>query len=732
MKKHVLIAIAIVLCINIFPQKKNAELADFSHKGTFSAKRAPELRSMNDGIHYTVVEDKKKIVKYAYETGKRVEVIIDLENLRNNSPIDEIGFYQFSPEESRILVYANRENIYRRSFIADYYVIDIQRREIEPLSTLGKQQQATFSPDGNNVAFVRNNNIFLKKLRFGTESPVTTDGVPNSIINGLPDWVYEEEFDLTRAFEWSPDSEEIAFIRFDETNVKEYSLTFYNALDPASDDYSLYPTQQVYKYPKAGEENSKISVHVFNTRNRTTKRMDVGNLNNDYIPRIFWTKTEGQLAIVKMNRMQNQLELFIVNSNSGVGRVIFTDRNNNYVSANVLDDIIFLEDGKHFVYVGELDGYNHIHLYGTDGRKIRQVTTGKWDVTAFYGFDDKKKLFYFQAAVKSPLRREIYSIRMDGSRMTPIADAEGTNNAFFSTSHDYFINRYCNTTTPPIFTLHNSAGKRIRVIENNDDLTHKLNEYNILPKEFFKFTTSEGIELNGWMIKPKNFNPNKKYPVLMTQYSGPNSQSVLDRWQIGWEQYLAYNDILVVCVDGRGTGARGEDFRKSTYMKLGHLESDDQIETAKYLAKQSYVDKNRIAIWGWSYGGFMSALCMSRSDLFKVGIAIAPVTTWRFYDTVYTERFMRRPQENASGYNQNSPLNLAENLKGRLFLIHGSADDNVHVQNTLEYANKLIQADKQFDMFIYPNRNHNINSDNSRKHLYQMKFDYLMRYLVNE
>lgn len=727
--KNKILLIALTVCINIFPQKKNPELDDFSYKGTFKAKGISAIRSMNDGIHYTKLEDGNKIVKYAYESGKQVAVLVDLKNMKNPSPIDEFIDYQFSFDESKVLVSINHESIYRYSYKADYYVIDVIRREIEILSKDGKQREAVFSPDGNNVAYVRDNNIFIKKLRFGTENPITTDGSLNSIINGLPDWVYEEELDLSRAFEWSPNSEEIAFIKFDESEVKEFSFPLYKGTEPEFDEFSLYPGQYNFKYPKAGEDNSKVSVHVFNLKSRTTKEMNIGALSDFYIPRIYWTQSTGQLAIVKLNRRQNQLELYLANTSSGVGKVVFTNRNENYINTDVLDGITFLEDGKHFVYVGELDGYNHIHLFGIDGRKICQVTKGKWDVTEFYGFDASKKLFYFQAAATSPLRREIYSIRMDGSKQTRLSQKEGTNNAFFSKSFTYFVIGYSNASTPPVFTLYNSTGKQIRVVEGNEDLKNKLNDFTILPREFFKFTTSEGIELNAWMIKPPKLDNNKRYPVFMTQYSGPNSQQVLDRWEIGWEQYLAANDILVVCVDGRGTGARGEEFRKCTYMKLGRFESDDQIETAQYLAKQSYVDKDRIAIWGWSYGGFMSALCLTRSDLFKIGIAVAPVTSWRYYNSAYTERFMRKPQENGAGYNNNSPLNNAENLNGRLFLIHGSADDNVHYQNTMEFADKLIQAGKQFDMFVYPNRNHHINSGDSRKHLYQMMFDYLKRNL---
>ncbi len=729
MKKYFAILLSFMLFWEVNAQKKQVELEDFITKGTFRAKGIFGLRPTKDGKHYTILEEKgTRIKKYSYATGQLVAVMVDVSNLKSNL-INSIVDYEFSADESKVLVYVNPESIYRHSFKADYYVIDVERREIEALSELGKQQVPAFSPDGHNVAYVRDNNIFIKKLRFKTESAITTDGKFNEIINGIPDWVYEEEFGFNRAFEWSPNNEELAFIKFDETEVKEFSINLYKASFPVYDEFSLYPGIYRYKYPKAGESNSKVSVHVFNLRNRTTKKMDVGDVSNAYIPRIKFSQNAEQLGVVKLNRRQNQLELFIVNPASGVGRVIFTDRNDKYIDESVLDNFKFLEDGRHFVYVGELDGYNHIHLFGMDGRKINQVTKGDWDVTDFYGFDLKNKLFYFQAAVVSPLKREIYSIRMDGSRQTLLSSKDGTNRASFSSNFGYFINTHSNANSPSTVSVISSTGKLIRIVEENLDLKNKLGEYELSKKEFFSFTTSEGITLNGWMLKPVSFNSSQKYRVLMTQYSGPNSQRVTDQWEIGWEQFLASKGYIVVCVDGRGTGARGEEFRKSTYMKLGKLESDDQIETAKYLSKLAFVDKNRIAIWGWSYGGFMSALCLSKSDMFKVGIAVAPVTNWRFYDTAYTERFMRLPQENASGYDNNSPINLVSDLKGRLFLIHGSADDNVHLQNVMEYADKLIQAGKQFDMFIYPNRDHSINGGNSRLHLYNMMFSYLEKNL---
>lgn len=723
-----LLGLIIPLITNGQTQKKNVTLEDFNVNYTFYAKSVSGLTSMNDGVHFTTLEDGKKIQKYEYATGNLVGTLINLEEIED-CPVKIIDGFELNQDETKILLYTNRERIYRHSFRADYFIYDIKRKEIASLSDGGKQQVASFSPNGEMVAFVRDNDLYLKKLKFGTESAITTDGEYNKVLNGIPDWVYEEEFGFNKAYEWSVNSEEIAFIRFDETRIKEFAFPEYQASFPKKQKNGLYPGQYRFKYPKAGEENSKVSVHVFNIRHRTTKTMNVGNLDDIYIPRVRWTKEAGKLGIIKLNRHQNQLELYIANTASGVSHVVFTHRNEYYIEEDVLDNLQFLADGKHFVYVGEMDGYNHIYLYTLAGAKVKQITSGMWDVTEFLGYDSSTKMFYYQSAENSPLQRDVYAVRIDGKKKVRLTPKDGTNSAVFSKGFKYYINYYSSVNTPTLVTLHAKNGKQLRVLEDNEQLKETVNEYAINPKEFFSFTTSGGIELNGWMVKPLNFDPSKKYPVLMTQYSGPNSQEVLDHWGIGWEQYLAANGYLVACVDPRGTGARGEAFRKCTYMKLGKLESDDQIEAAKYLASLDYIDGSRIGIWGWSFGGFMSSLCLSKADVFKVGVAVAPVTNWRFYDSIYTERYMRKPQENGAGYDDNSPINLVDNLQGRLFLVHGTADDNVHFQNVMEYVDRLVQANKQFDMFAYPNRNHSIYGGNTRLHLYTMMSEYIFKNL---
>lgn len=709
-------------------QEASLELADFVAKGTFSPKNPGKIQAMQDGLHYTRLEaGGTKIIKYSFASPTAIEVVAEIPKLKG-SAITNIQDYVLSDDETKILAYTNRQNIYRRSFSADYYVIDIARKEIEPLSNKGPQQAATFAPNGYSVAFVRNNNIYIKNLRFQTEAAITTDGAKDTLINGVPDWVYEEEFRFNKAFEWSPNSEEIAYLKFEEAAVRQWQLQSYKASFPENMDYELYPGEYSYKYPKTGTANSKVSVHVFNIRQRTTKKMDVKG-DDVYIPRITWTKSPGELAVIVLNRRQDQLELMLANSSSGVTRSILTDRNSRYIADAVLDNINFLSDGKHYVYMTELDGYMHLHLYSLNTGKVRQLTKGSWDVTAYYGFDEASKLFYFQAAAKSPLQREVYSIKMDGSGMTALAADKGTNDVLFSKDFSYYLSEYSSATKPPVYSIYNKKGKLQYLLEDNAELNKKLSNFKLPAKEFFSFKTEDGVELNAWMIKPEGFDANRKYPVLMMQYSGPESQEVLDKWEIGWEQFLAGKGYLVVCVDGRGTGARGEEFRKQTYMNLGKMESDDQIAAARYLGTLNYVDASRIAIWGWSYGGYISALSMSKSKLFKAGISVAPITHWKYYDTAFTERFMRMPKENPKGYSSSSPIDLADNLSGRLLLIHGTMDDNVHIQNSYEYADKLIQAGKQFDMFIFPNRDHSIRGGNARMHLYQMKFDFLEKNL---
>ncbi|MFH1120892.1 MAG: DPP IV N-terminal domain-containing protein [Bacteroidota bacterium] len=700
-------------------------LEDLMKKRIFAPASVEGLKSMGDGIHYTTLsEDNRQLEKFSYKTGEKVATILNLDDFPEIK-IRMIVDYEFSADEGRLLIQSDYEPLYRRSFKAGYYIFDIAARKFTPLSPNGKQQLATFSPDGNLVAFVRENNLFIADPARGSEIKITSDGKFNEIINGAPDWVYEEEFEYNKAFSWSSDSKKLAYVKFDERNVKMFNMTLFQGQKPAMDENALYPSNSQFKYPKAGEDNSDVTVHIYNLESGNTLRADIGPEKDQYIPRIMFTGDPSALAILRLNRLQNMVEILKTNASTGRSSVIYTEVNKCYIDESNFDRLSFLPDGKHFVITSEKDGWTHLYLYDVEGALVRQLTSGNFDVTGYYGFDPAKKIFYYQAAAVSPIQTEVYSVSMDG-RTKLLSLTKGTNTADFSSSFRYFIGTFSSASTPAVYTLYDASGKQIRVLEENAELRAKLDEYKPSLKSFFSFTTSENVTLNAWVIYPPDFDTSKKYPVLMNQYSGPNSQEVLDRWGIGFDEYIAQKGYIVMCVDPRGTGGRGEAFRKVTYLQLGKYETIDQIEAAKYMASLPYVDGSRIGIWGWSYGGFISASCMLKGDgVYKMGIAVAPVTNWRYYDNIYTERFMRKPQDNPEGYDQNSPLFFADKLKGNLLLVHGMADDNVHVQNTVELSERLVQAGKQFDQMLYVNRNHGIYGGNTRLHLFNMIENYL-------
>ncbi len=735
--KQLLIFVAIILVLASNAQESQQfTLSDIFEKNIFKEQTVTGLRSMNDGEHYTTLENNTKVVKYSYKTGEEVAVLFDVTKIRD-AAITSFSDYEFSNDETQILLTTNVKPIYRHSFTAEYYVWNSVTEELTPLSSYGPQQGATFSPDGDRCAFVRDNNIFIKNLKFGSESQVTFDGAKNKIINGIPDWVYEEEFgDYTaptgfnKTLWWSPDSKFLAFLRFDESEVPEYSMTMYAGAAPELTAYKLYPGEKSFKYPKAGQKNSVVTAHTYEIRSKSTIKINTGEETNLYIPRLKWTPDGNTLVVMRLNRHQNNLDILYANPYTGDSRVFLTEKNQRYIDENFMDAFTYLDDGR-FVINSERDGWFHLYLYDKDGFEIKKLTDGDFDVTNYYGYDAARKLFYYQAAAESPLRREVYYLSEDGKKKGKLSTQEGTNLADFSKNFNYYVNYFNNSTTPAFIAVHDQKGTMLRKLQDNTVLKNTVRVLNVAQKEFFQFKTSEGVELNGYMLKPPGFDTNKKYPVVMTQYSGPNSQQVADNWgRKGWNEYLAQKGFLVVCVDPRGTAARGEEFRKCTYMQLGKYESDDQVETAKYLGTLPYVDKNNIAIWGWSYGGFMTLLTMEKGgSLFKAGIAVAPVTSWRFYDTVYTERYMRTPEENPDGYDDNSPLNHAGDIKGRLLIIHGSADDNVHVQNTFEMTEQMVQSNIQFDMAIYTNRNHGIRGGNTTMHLYTKMTNFLKNQL---
>ncbi len=696
--------------------------------GTFRQRNISGFHSLNDGKHYSQ-KIGNQIVEFSYKTGELTRVIFDLDKVED-CEIKNFSSYTFSPLEDKILLCTDVEYIYRRTFKANYYIWNIKNNTLSPLSANGKQMAATFSPNGEHLAFARDNNLFIHSIKTKNELKITEDGEFNKIINGIPDWVYEEEFAMDKAFAWSPNSKHLAYVKFDESKVKTFSMKMFKGLKPSINSNELYPTDYNFKYPKAGEENSTVSAYTYELDSNSTIKCSVGDNTDQYIPRLNWTADSKELLIMRLNRHQNQLDILSCNPYTGDSKTFITERNKKYIAESFLDSFKALPTNDYFVLISERDGYSHLYLYNRKGSLARQLTLGNYDVTDFYGYDTKTKNFYYQAAKVNAMQREIYAVSIDGKKDTKLSSLAGTNNAVFSKNYNYFINKFSNIKTPLFISLHNNKGKQIRVLEENAELQKRLAKYKIPEKEFLLINNSEGLPLNAWMIKPANFNANKKYPVVMTQYSGPNSQRVLDHFGIDWYNYLAQEGFVVVCVDPRGTGARGEDFRKCTYMQLGKLESDDQIDAAKYLAKLPYVDENNIAIWGWSYGGFMTLLCLEKgNDVFKSGISIAPVTHWKYYDTVYTERYMRTPQENESGYNQNSPLLYPEKITGSLLLVHGTADDNVHYQNALEMSEALVQADIPFDMAIYTNRNHSIYGGNTRMHLYKKFTQFLKRTL---
>lgn len=726
---HKIFMFLFTLLISIYSTgQKKMSLEDIVVNRTFVKKGIEKMRPMNDGIHYTMMENNSRINTYSYQTGEFESVFFDLRHVEN-PPIKQFSDYQLSSDETRILLTTDMENRYRHSFTARYYIWNSVTEELLPLSEKGKIQLAMFSPDGERVAFVRDCNIYIKNLKFGTESQVTSDGSWGKILNGIPDWVYEEEFGINKAMEWSPDSKFLAFIRFDESHVKEYSMTLYKGKEPALGEYSLYPGSTTVKYPKAGEHNSKVAVRIYDLKSKVSIRAKTGTDTTNYIPAVKWTPDANHLAILQLNRNQNRLDVLYANPNTGDTRPVFTEKNERYIDEEFYHQMEFLPNGW-FVVLSERNGFAHLYLHDKEGLEITQLTKGDFDVTDFYGYDPAGKFYYYQAAAETPLRREVYFTSQDGKKKGKLTTRPGTNRAEFSKNFNYYVNFFTSTTNPETVTLHDIKGKQLAVLENNDAIIQKCMEYKIPEKEFFTCKIQDGTQLNGWMLKPPGFDPSKKYPVVMTQYSGPNSQKVTDTWQVGWEEYLAQEGFLVVCVDPRGTGARGEDFRKKTYMQLGKYESEDLLTAAKYVGGLPYADSKNMALWGWSYGGYMVALSMSKGDVFKAGIAIAPVTDWRFYDTVYTERFMRTPEENAEGYENNSPVNLADKLKGRLLLIHGTADDNVHFQNTMEYAEALVQAGVPFDMAVYTNRNHGIRGGNTRMHLYSKMNSFLREQLM--
>ena len=694
-------------------------------KGEFSQETMTAVRPSADGETYTQISsDGKQIVSYSFRTGKQESVVFDVATARGGQ-VSKVDNYIMSPDGRRILIQTQTKPIYRRSFTAVYYIYDIRNNKLEPLSDGGPQQTPVFSPDGNQIAFVRDNNIFLVKLLYdNAESQVTKDGKRNEVLNGIPDWVYEEEFSTNSSMVFSADSKQIIWIRYDETDVKQYSLQLYKGLYPEKLENAEYPGDYTYKYPVPGQVNSKVSVHSFDIKSHQTRRIELPLDADGYIPRIKATSDPTKIAIFTLNRHQDVLRIYMANPLSTVCQLAIEDKVDKYVKEETFEEVKITD--KHILLPSERDGYNHLYLYNLNGQLLRQIVKDKYVVQSVYGFDEQTGDAYFAANPNGPTDQQVMVAHANG-KTEVLSQKAGVNNAVFSSNFKYFINIWSDLNHPVQYTLCQNNGKVLQTLIDNQELVQKLSGYDLGTKELFSFTTSEGVQLNGWMVKPKDFNPAKKYPVIMYQYGGPGNQQVLNQWGIGMngggailEQYLCQQGYLCVCVDNRGTGGRGAEFEKCTYLRLGELEARDQVETALWLGSQPYVDKERIGIWGWSYGGWNTLMSMSEGrPVFKAGVAIAPPTCWRFYDSIYTERYMRTPNENKAGYDEVNPIARASQLNGALLLCHGLADDNVHYRNTAEYVEALVQADKDFRQLVYTNRNHSIFGGNTRNHLFR-------------
>ena len=715
--KRFSIFIATIMMVSAMEAGERLDLKSIT-SGEFSAAYVTGINPIEGtDLYASISNDGKQIISYSFKTGKQVAVLFDVTAAK--APFEEVEGYVMSPDGKKLLVITKRKAVYRRSFKAEYFIYDIAGKTLKKLSEGENQQVATWSPDSKHVAFVKDNNLFVTD---GTnEKQITADGKFNEIINGIPDWVNEEEFGFNKAFAWNANGTSLCWIRYDESKVKTYSLQLFKGLKPAHEELAVYPGEYSYKYPKAGEDNSVVTAWSYDLKSGKTLQLNVPLDADGYIPRVLGSSDANRMVIYTMNRHQDVLNLYGVNPYDGKAQLLIKESVAKYVKEEAMEGIRIGK--KNILVPSDRDGYMHLYLYDNNGKLVRQVEKGDYDVTDVYGMDEKTGDVYFQAAKLNPHDRQVYVAHANG-KVDRLTDAEGSNSAIFSGNYQYFVNTWSSYSHPYVFTSRNNKGKVIRTVEDNQKLLDKTKLFNWGKRETFSFTTSEGVKLDGWMVKPLDFDANKKYPVILFQYSGPGNQQVLNAWSTGsmgnggaYDYYLAQEGFIVVCVDGRGTGGRGAEFEKCTYLRLGDLESKDQVETAIYMGQQPYVDKDRIGIWGWSYGGFNTLMSMSEGrPVFKAGVAVAPPTCYRYYDTVYTERYMRTPQENEDGYKVN-PIERVNQQHGALLICHGVADDNVHPQNTFEYSEALVQADKDFREVLYTNRNHSIFGGNTRNHL---------------
>lgn len=714
MKNKLILTLCLCASVVISFAQNEITLEDIWTKGTFSAKGVPGFQSMKDGRYYCAQDNNENIIRYSFASGKAIGTLVKSAELKLK------GFsYSWSSDESKLLLQTNFKQIYRHSFAANVFVFDIKTRKIvQPITE--QVMLAEFSPDATKIAYVKDHNLFCFDLNTGKEIQITQDGKINAIINGATDWVYEEEFALSKGFYWSPDGTMLAYYRFDESEVKEFGMSMYG---------KLYPEEYKFKYPKAGEANSIIEIYIYHVPTNKKQRIDIGSETDIYIPRVNWTRSN-RLMIQRMNRLQNKLDILLANASNGKSDIIYTEENKAYIE---VPEIHLPADGKTFILNSEKSGWNHFYQHDFSGKLIRQLTSGNWDVDQFYGIDEEKKLFYISTSEINSTERYVYACSMDGKTKRQITKRKGWNSATFNADYSYFLLNQSDINQPPYYALCDASGKEVRVLEDNQLLIERLTKYDLTRAEITNYKNAYGESLNAFMMKPKIFDATKKYPVLMYVYGGPGHQLAVNRWMGGnyfWYQLLAAKGYMIVCVDGRGTGFKGEAFKKSTYLQLGKYEIEDQIFIAKELGKLPYIDAGRIGIWGWSFGGYMASLGISKgADVFKTAIAVAPVTNWRYYDNIYTERFMRTPQENGKSYDDNSPMNHVDKIKGNYLIIHGTADDNVHFQNAVEMVNTMINKGVKFDSEFYPNKNHGIGGAKTRLHLYERMTRFILEKL---
>lgn len=690
-----------------------AELGEYVYPANIAA--SASLNFMPDGLSFLKISaDGKSIDRFDVVSGKRLETVMNVSTTRGDSKIESISDYKLSADGTKMLIYEEKTPVYRHSFWASYYIYDTKRNTLKPLSVAHPRQQApVFSPDGRMVAFMaEDNNIYIHKVDYGSEVAVTEDGKINSVINGVPDWTYQEEFSTFRSMEWAPDNSTLVYLRYEESDVPAFSFPLYEGACNPMKQYSLYPGNFTYKYPVAGENNSKVTLYSYDVDTRKIKPIEIPRRDLEYIPTIHFGFEAAQLIVTTLNRDQNMLEIFRVNPRSAVAQSIHQEKSDAWVRPETYENISYEKDGM--VIFSDRTGYSHLYRLDYNGNDLGALTSGDYDVTGYYGCSADGSRYY-QSTETGPLNRVISRISPKGVKSV-VTPSEGWSTVQFAPAMNYYVLNHSDSKTPPVFTLFAAdKQKQLRVLQDNAEYAAKYSS--ALKKEFFT-VQSGGETLNGWMIKPAGFSESEKYPVIMTQYSGPGSQEVTNRWTMDWQQFAAAKGFIVVCVDGRGTGARGRKFEQIVYKNLGYYETIDQNAVLSYLQSLPYVDAKRVGICGWSYGGYETLMCASSGAPYAAAVAIAPVTSWRYYDTIYAERYMQTPRQNETGYQKSAPMSRVGKLNCPLLLISGTADDNVHMSNTIELTALMISENKYPDMLLFPNMNHSINGCNTRAVVY--------------